>query len=287
MDQERDQSLIFSIDGVEFSAREEPDLSWLSSYGKVFYVFDQQTSGNLCFGVEGPYGRLFIKYAGAKPVRYSGRTEDAVKRLIDAMAVYRHAHPAMIPLLGHGPTREGYAAIFPWLDLPALHTYPPSDRILTQVRRLPWHEALKMLDMIYDLHLHLAENGYIAVDFRDNHLFIDFIRSKALLCDLDLYRKKPAVNDRGRMPGSSRFMAPEEYIPDAPLDESTTVFSMGALAFEFFGDNTDRRKQDWIGPPALFEVAKKATQEKREKRYPSLRSFLTAWREGVALTPLD
>jgi len=287
MDQERDQGLTFFIDGVAYTAREQPDLSWLEPYGKVFYVFDQQTSGNLCFGVEGPYGRLFIKYAGARTVRYMGKREDAILTLKNAMPLYDRTHPALTALRGHGPTRDGYAAIFAWQDLPALRAYPPSDRIRRQVRQLPFRDTLKMLDGVYDLHVQLAGDGYIAVDFWDGNILIDFLRSQAIVCDIDLYRKKPAVNDRGRMPGSSRFLAPEEYEMGAVLDECTNVFAMGALAFEFYGDNNDRSRESWIGPPALYEVARKATQMKREKRYPTLRAFLNAWREAVGRTPLE
>lgn len=32
------------------------------------------------------------------------------------------------------------------------------------------------------------------------------------ICDIDLFRKSPTVNDMGRMWGSSRFMSPEEYV---------------------------------------------------------------------------
>ena len=46
----------YQIDGVPYMALEEPDLSWLRPYGTVFRVFDQQNSGNLCFGVEGRFG---------------------------------------------------------------------------------------------------------------------------------------------------------------------------------------------------------------------------------------
>lgn len=287
MDQERDQGLTFFINGIPYAAREEPDLSWLSAYGRVFYVFDQQSSGNLCFGVEGPYGKLFIKYAGAKTMRHTGKPEAAVETLKNAMPLYLRNHPALVNLRGHGPTREGYAAIFEWKDLPALRVYPPDERIKNRVRRLPWPQSLKMLDGIYDLHMKLAEDGYIAVDFWDGNVLIDFVRSEAIVCDIDLYRKKPAVNDKGRMPGSSRFLSPEEYTFGASLDERTTVFAMGALAFEFFGDNIERKESDWFGPPALYAVARKATMEKREKRYPTLKAFLGAWREGVAFTPME
>lgn len=287
MDQECNQGLIFSIDGIAYTAKEEPDLSWLAPYGKVFYVFDRQTSGNLCFGVEGPYGKLFIKYAGARTVRYSGKPETAVETLKNAMPLYLRDHPALVRLRGHGPTREGYAAIFEWKDLPALRTYPPDERIRNMVRRLPFADSLKMLDMVYDLHVQLADEGYIPVDFWDGNVLIDFARSQAVICDIDLYRKKPTINDKGRMPGSSRFLSPEEYTFGAPLDECTAVFAMGAMAFEFYGDNIDRSKKDWIGPPALYPVARKATMEKREKRYPTLKAFQNAWREGVARTPME
>lgn len=32
-----------------------------------------------------------------------------------------------------------------------------------------------------------------------------------MICDIDFFRKSPAVNDMGRMWGSARFMSPEEY----------------------------------------------------------------------------
>ena len=53
---------VYEIGGVPYRALEEPDLNWLRPYGAVFQVFDQQNSGNLCFGVDGRFGRLFIKF---------------------------------------------------------------------------------------------------------------------------------------------------------------------------------------------------------------------------------
>ena len=39
-------------DGVPCALQEAFDLSFLRQWGKVFRVFDQQDSGNLCFGLE-------------------------------------------------------------------------------------------------------------------------------------------------------------------------------------------------------------------------------------------
>ena len=47
------------------------------------------------------------------------------------------------------------------------------------------------------------------------------------MVDLDSYRDPPFANDMGRMFGSDRFMAAEEYELGARIDERTTVFTMG------------------------------------------------------------
>lgn len=281
MDGRLEDIQVFQIDGVSYQARREPDLMWLRPYGTVFAVMDQQFSGNLCFGVDGPFGRLFIKYAGARTANYRGKTTDAVLRLQNAMPLYDREHPALIRLLAHGPAGDGYAAIFPWQDAQPLHPTPYTSAVRDRVRRLPLAASLAMLDAVFDLHGALALDGVVAVDFDDGNVLIDFERVAAIVCDIDLYRRKPAFNDRGRMRGSSRFMAPEEYVLNAAIDETTTEYNMAALAFEFFGSNADRSKRAWIAPYPLWEVANRATREQKADRYPSMRSFLDAWRDAV------
>ena len=280
------QVLNCAIDGIPYRVRQKTDLRWLQNYGRVFCVLDQQFSGNLCFGVEGPYGRLFIKYAGARTVNYRGRPSEAVSTLEGAMAFYQNKHPALTELLAHGPAGEGYAAVFAWRDALPLRPIPGTPGVRESVRRLPPVSSLKMLDMVFDLHAQLAGNGLVASDFHDGNVLIDLRALQAVVCDIDLYRRKPAVNDRGRMRGSSRFMAPEEYMRGAILEETTTVYNMGALAFEFFGENQERSKESWTGPGLLFPIAKKATQEAKADRFPSMRSFLDAWRAAVGLCRL-
>ena len=143
-----------------------------------------------------------------------------------------------------------------------------------------------MLDMVFDLHLNLAQDGIVAVDFYDGNVLIDFDRDEALVCDIDLYRRKPAFNDRGRMWGSSRFMAPEEYELGAALDETTTEYNMAALAFLLYGSNGKRERHAWNAPYCLWQVARRAVSESKSDRYPSMRAFLDAWREAVGKCPL-
>ena len=81
-------------------------------------------------------------------------------------------------------------------------------------------------------------------------------------------------------------LAPEEYVMGDALGEDTTVYKLGALAFEFFGDNADRSRDAWKGPAALYPVAERATRDNRKQRYAAVREFLTAWRDGVSQTRL-
>lgn len=280
---EREAFVSLQADGIPFRLRAEADLTWLRGYGAVFRVMDQQSSGNLCFGVEGPYGRLFIKYAGARTVNYAGRPEDAVERLKRSAVLYgENFHGCLIPLLAHGPAGEGYATIFPWKDAQPLSAVQSGDGVRNHLRKLPLTDKLGMLDGVFDLHALLAASGIIAVDFSDEHVLIDFDERKAWVCDIDLYRKLPSFNTRGRMPGSPRFLAPEEYVMGAALLQDTTVYKMGALAYEFFGDNFDRGRASWTGPRELYEIAERAVREERKQRYGAVREFLLEWRTAVS-----
>ena len=64
-------------------------------------------------------------------------------------------------------------------------------------------------------------------------MIYDFDRGAPHLVDLDNYQPGPFVNDMGRMFGSTRFMAPEEFARGARIDERTTLFTMGRAAAVF------------------------------------------------------
>ena len=283
-EQEEESILVYPLDGLPCRLRAEADLSWLSGYGRGFRVMDDLPSGNLCFGVEGAYGRLFIKYAGARTLRFGGRPDTAVSLLKRGVELYgRFSHPALIPLLAHGPIGDGYAAVFPWQEG---ETPIHGTAALAAFRRLPTVTQLTMTDRIFDLQASLAAGGLVAVDFTDEHVLLDFSSGLSRVCDIDLYKPRPAFNTLGRMPGSNRFLAPEEFIMGEELDESTTVYKLGALAFTLFGDHDDPCRETWTGPGRLYPVAEKALSEKKKARFATVRAFLDAWRAAVEQTPL-
>ena len=54
------------IDNIKFKMKEYFDFSFLHKFGKAFKVFDDQDSGNICFGVNNGNEKLFIKFAKLK-----------------------------------------------------------------------------------------------------------------------------------------------------------------------------------------------------------------------------
>lgn len=76
---------------------------------------------------------------------------------------------------------------------------------------MPTSEVLAALESIFDAHLAVADAGFVAVDLYDGCFIYDFVARRMRLCDLDEYRPGPFVVDADRLPGSLRFMAPEEF----------------------------------------------------------------------------
>ena len=126
----------------------------------------------------------------------------------------------------------------------------------------------------YTINLH--KTGWIAVDFYDGCMIYDFRHQKFHVIDLDLYRDAPFVNEMGRMFGSMRFMAPEEFELGARIDERTNVFTMGRTAAVFLSDGTLDR-EPFRGSDAQYEVVRRACQDDRNGRYDSMEAFYRAW----------
>ncbi|GIN73907.1 serine/threonine protein kinase [Bacillus sp. J14TS2] len=284
-------SSLISLDHVTFSLKEPHDFAWLQALGEVFTVFAEQDSGNLSFGVEKNGLKHFIKYAGARPIHFSGEPQEAITRLKDAIPIYenlRHSH--LVNLVDHFQLENGYVLVFDWFEGEGLHPhwkFPPPlkyedpDSPFFRFRQLSIEYRLEALRDIFDFHVHVEEKEYVAVDFYDGSLLYDFTNQRMRICDIDLYQQKPYINTMGRLWGSSRFMSPEEFTAGAEIDEKTNVFLMGATAFALVGGELDRSIQKWEASQALYEVAMKAVEKERDDRYASVKEFVQAWEEAL------
>jgi len=281
---------IIEIDGISFELKQPTfDFNFLHDYGKVFTVFDQNDSGNISFGVKDNDKRYFIKVAGAETINKDEKlkTETVIGNLTYAANVYKDLkHPILINLLDNKRILNGYILVFDWVDGECMNEhwtynkhpkYTDEKSAFYRYIRLEPKKLLKSLHEIFEFHKFVLSKNYIAIDFYDGSVMYNFNTEETTICDIDLYNKKPFINNMGRLWGSSRFMSPEEYNKGEIIDEVTNVYTMGATAFVFLGGEKDRDFSKWRMGRNLYDVALKAVSQERTNRYQTIKEFIENW----------
>ncbi|MCH1866920.1 hypothetical protein [Nocardioides sp. CFH 31398] len=236
--------------------------------GEVFATFAAQDSGHISFGVRDARGRRWF-----------------VKTSLDAAALRRTAllhaeasHPALLEVVEHEETESGAVLVQPWFDgellrAPAGRRDHPAEAF-ARFRALPLPRLHAALDTVVDLHVVLEAAGWVAGDLYDGSLMHAFGAGRTVVVDLECYRRGPWVNDVGRLPGSTRFMAPEENRRGAVVDHRTTVFVLGRVLDVFLP--SERRSE------AVATVVRAATFDDPADRLPSVAHLAARWRAAIA-----
>ncbi|WP_151083808.1 serine/threonine protein kinase [Nocardioides cynanchi] len=249
-----------------------------------------QDSGNVSWLVDVGDRRLFVKTAGPDTPPPPGAAvpyfdhAGRVEVLRNAVVVARSCdHPALPRLLNVIESPGGPALVYEAADgeLVGVRAAERPDPTSSYQRfaHLPSERLLGVFDVLVDLHTALAAVGWVAVDLYDGCLIVDHGTGSLKVVDLDGYRRGPSRNEMGRMFGSTRFMAPEEFELGAVIDERTTVFTLGRLVWHFATRLTESRS-DFCGPAALAEVVQQAVQPSPEDRYAGVAPFAAAWRSA-------
>jgi hypothetical protein len=239
---------------------------YLRSVGEVFRSFREQDSGCLSHGVRLPDGsRWFVKEA----------TTDRAQRSLDRAWAFhgRVRHPAMVPQVHRvavGDRRT--AVVMPWHDGEIL--YDPTAR--ARFRALPLARVHHALDRVLDAHLAVEAAGQVAVDLYDGAFLYDFDAHELRLIDLDDYRPGPFVLTEDRLPGSTRFMAPEEWRRGATIDTRTTVHVLGRTARLLL--DAGPGEDAFRGTAAQLAVVERATRPVPGERFGGVRELVEAWR---------
>src|SRR5262249_1680789 len=144
-------------------------------------------------------------------------------------------------------------------------------------RHLPIERIVAVLDTVVDVHDLLGRGGEVACDFYDGCLIYNFVIHRLSIVDLDNYCPGPFRNEMGRMFGSTRFMAPEEFVKCAVIDQRTSVFTLGRTVLVLLGDGTMSRAA-FRGPGGLWSVAVRACEPEPDRRHGSLAEFCAEWR---------
>ena len=261
--------------------------SYLETKGEIFRSFADQDSGCISYGVKIAGQKYFIKFSN------EARGIASLQRARLFGQQVQHSALAKFHGLFPMPTELGLALQYNWLDGEVLYDYTrfTSEERQThpkcahvRFRALPLAKRLKSLDVIYTFHLELAKTGYIAVDFYDGCVIYDFEKDKTYLCDMDEYQRAPFILSKERLPGSSRFMAPEEFQRGAKLDGVTNVYTLGKMAAVLLGDSTGAIN-NWSGTESMAKVIERATRSERRERYPSVADFVRAWQQAVGQHP--
>jgi serine/threonine protein kinase, bacterial len=266
---------------------------YLTAAGKVFVRFDQQDSGNISYGVEVDGARFFVKTAGhPDDTRPSLDHSQRVELLRNAARLGRaYRHPALPALHQVIESAHGPMLVYEWapgelLGAERAQRHRP-DSAFQRFRRLPVECIATALDTVFEVHNLLGQAGEVAGDFYDGCLLYDFGTGRLSLVDLDNYRSGPHRNEVGRMFGSSRFMAPEEFTKGAVIDQRTTVFTLGRTILVFLSDG-GLAPESFRGPRPLYDVAARACRDRPDDRYGSVPAFCAAWctaRSGAGVRP--
>jgi len=257
------------IANTPIALKEPFDLGFLNQYGTVFKVVKHGgDSLNSCFGIENDNKKYFVKFA---------TTEETIKFLKDAKQVYQDlAHEILIRFVKSEETGGGYVNIFYWTDAECIGYPSPLSR--QKFLNLPVEKKLRSFEDILSFHAHVAQKGYVAIDFYADQIMYDFENDKTIICDIDFYQKSPYYGDKGPW-GSSNFVSPEERVPNLRIDEITMVYTMGATAFCIFSDY-DRSFEKWELSKKLYDVVHKAISDDRNLRQQSIRELINEWEEN-------
>lgn len=230
----------------------------------VFAVFDAQDSGCVAWGAVLGGQPVFLK---------ASRCARAIASLRRAVGVHRMVrHPTIVPLLGHHASEEGIVLVYPWvhgrsLYLPRARRDDPEGAVAT-FARLSLDERLAATEAVISAHVALCAAGLVSVDLYDGSFLYDFTRGVLHLVDLDEYRPSPFRVEGDRLPGSARFMAPEESRRGAWIDERTTVFHLGRTTQVLLGQV----------PQQLEAVIRRATSPEPGQRHPTVEALAADWR---------
>jgi len=270
---------------IEPPTVDEPPSDYLARIGEVFTIFDQQDSGNVSYGVRVGGDRYFVKTAGdpgdtAPYFDHAGR----VTLLRNAAVLAgRVRHRALTELEGVVESSVGPMLVYRWADgeLVGAHRGKRDDpaSAFQRFRALPVTEIEAVLDTVYDAHLVLAADGWVAADLYDGCLIYDFATRRVTLMDLDTYQQAPFTNQMGRMFGSDRFMSPEEFRLGATIDQRTTTFTLARLAQVFLSGGPDGTfdAATFRGSRERSDVLHRATRPDPADRYPTVAEFAEAW----------
>ena len=251
---------------------------YLATCGSVFAVFDARTqdSGNVSYGVEVECTRFFVKTAGSSAdctphLSHTERIAALRNAARISASVYHRSLPGLRNVI---ETEAGPKLVYDWVVGDLVRN------ALARVRGLPSTLIQSLVAEICDLHVSLVDGGWIACDFYDGAMIYNFDRNVAYAIDLDSYHHGAFTNTVGRMFESTRFMAPETFEFGAPIDERTTVFTLGRTAAVLLSDGSLGR-DSFRGSKGQYEAMLHTCETHPDNRFQTVDELFSAWTSAM------
>ena len=261
----------------------------VSRCGVVLAVFDHhsQDSGNVSWLVRTDHGDLFVKTAGTPDPPPVGAAmpyfshSDRIRLLRNAVDLARSCeHPCLARLRNVIESPLGPVLVYDRApgELVGTTTSGRADPHsgYQRLAHFPAHQLLADFDDLIDLHRALARAGWVAGDLYDGCLILDFTAGRLTVIDLDSYHRGSIINSMGRMFGSTRFMAPEEFELGALIDQRTTAYTLARLAWHF-GTRLTEQAEQFCGPDPVRAALEQALQAEPSERFATVGEFAVAW----------
>jgi len=199
---------------------------------------------------------LFLKFFPQSLVNTRTATEIAIAGA--------NLHPAVASLRQNIPLADGALLVY---DRVSGKNLGPMD-VRKRFQLLPLAERTQAVATIFEVLAAVCEAGFMMVDWHEGNMIYDFDRRQIWLFDWELCRKGSGFTlEMDNNYGSSRLMAPEEFLRGSFLDERTLVFNLGRYAL--------------ITVPELAEplapVLARATHPARAERFATIREFAKAF----------
>ncbi len=213
------------------------------------------------------------------------------ERFLREIRIVAHlAHPHILGLLDSGVAEVEGGTSLPYYVMPFLEGQSLADR-LAREPRLPIDEALLIGAEVADALQYAHGRGLVHRDIKPANILLQ--EGHALVTDFGIARMLADHPDTttgiGHPIGTPRYMSPEQFTGDAPVDGRSDVYSLGCVLYELlsgetpFAANTPQainaRKQPEHPldiraarpdlPPAVAQVVARALARQPAERYAS------------------
>jgi serine/threonine-protein kinase len=136
-------------------------------------------------------------------------------------------HPAIVPMRRAVKCSDGVLLIFDWVSGESLVHGEARNRFAS----LPVVERAQAVQRVSGALAAICDAGFMIVDWYDGNMIYDFQAHQIWLFDWELCRDGGSfVLEMDSNYGSSKLMAPEEFVRGSTLDQSTIVFNLGRYA---------------------------------------------------------